>query len=136
MIRKGNPMPLVRINLSKSYSAEQRQAIGGAVYTAMIELANVPPHDKFQIITGHADGELVFPAEGYLGIDYTPNIVFIQVFWVAGRSTAVKQAFYRQIADEIHAKAGVRKEDVWISLVDTAREDWSFGNGEMQYAPK
>jgi len=23
-----------------------------------------------------------------------------------------------------------------ISLVDSAREDWSFGNGEMQYAPK
>jgi 4-oxalocrotonate tautomerase len=30
----------------------------------------------------------------------------------------------------------VRKEDIWISLVDSAREDWSFGNGEMQYAPK
>jgi hypothetical protein len=30
----------------------------------------------------------------------------------------------------------VRKEDVWISLVDSRREDWSFGNGDMQYAPK
>jgi 4-oxalocrotonate tautomerase len=28
------------------------------------------------------------------------------------------------------------KEDVWINLVDDAGEDWSFGNGEMQYAPK
>jgi hypothetical protein len=30
----------------------------------------------------------------------------------------------------------VRKEDIWINLVDTNREDWSFGDGEMQYAPK
>jgi hypothetical protein len=29
----------------------------------------------------------------------------------------------------------MRKEDVWISLVEVARENWSFGNGEMQYAP-
>jgi hypothetical protein len=25
---------------------------------------------------------------------------------------------------------------IWINLVDTNREDWSFGDGEMQYAPK
>ncbi len=35
-----------------------------------------------------------------------------------------------------HERAGVRKEDIWINLVDDAREDWSFGNGEMQYAPE
>ena len=42
----------------------------------------------------------------------------------------------QHIADEIHAKQGVRKQDIRISLVDCGREDWSFGNGEMQYAPK
>jgi hypothetical protein len=30
----------------------------------------------------------------------------------------------------------VRKEDVFISLVEVAKENWSFGNGEMQYEPK
>jgi 4-oxalocrotonate tautomerase len=47
-----------------------------------------------------------------------------------------KKAFYRRIADDLHAKLGVRKQDVWITLADNTREDWSFGNGEMQYAPK
>jgi phenylpyruvate tautomerase PptA (4-oxalocrotonate tautomerase family) len=129
-------MPLVRINLSKIYTAEQRQAISDAIYTAMIETANVPKHDKFQIFTRHEDGELVYPKEGYLGIGYTPNIVFVQVFWLSGRTIEIKKAFYRAIADGLHANAGVRKEDVWISIIDTAREDWSFGNGEMQYGPK
>jgi Tautomerase enzyme len=49
-------MPLVRINLSKSYSPEQRQIVSDVVYTAMIEIANVPAHDKFQIFAPHSDG--------------------------------------------------------------------------------
>jgi 4-oxalocrotonate tautomerase len=129
-------MPLVRVNLSKSYTAEQCRIISDVIYSAMVDTANVPPHDKFQIFTQHGDGELIYPPEGYLGVNYTSNIVFVQVFWVAGRTTEVKKAFYRAIAEGCHARAGVRKEDVMIVLSDNAREDWSFGNGEMQYAPK
>lgn len=129
-------MPLVRINISQTASKEAVRAVSDVVYDAMISVANVPQHDKFQIITRHAPDELVYPEEGYLGISYSPQIVFIQVTWNAGRTTDTKKAFYKAIAEGIHAKAGIRKEDVWISLVDVAREDWSFGNGEMQYAPK
>jgi 4-oxalocrotonate tautomerase len=28
----------------------------------------------------------------------------------------------------------VRKEDVMINLVEVPKENWSFGNGEAQYA--
>jgi hypothetical protein len=79
---------------------------------------------------------MIYPQEGYLGLNYTPGLIIIQVTWVGGRSTDVKKKFYRQVADEIHERGGVRKQDVWINLVETGREDWSFGNGEMQYAPK
>jgi 4-oxalocrotonate tautomerase len=129
-------MPLVRINISKDQSAETVRAISDVIYEAMTAVANVPAHDRFQIITRHAADELVYPAEGYLGIDYTPAIVFIQVVWNAGRTIEVKQAFYKAVAEGIHQKAGLRIQDVWISLIDVQREDWSFGNGEMQYAPR
>jgi 4-oxalocrotonate tautomerase len=102
----------------------------------MIAVANVPNYDKFQVVTRHEPDEIIYPEEGYLGIDYTPDLIIIQVTWVGGRSTEVKKKFYQHIADEIHAKQGVRKQDILISLVDSGREDWSFGNGEMQYAPK
>ncbi|MFN5101031.1 MAG: tautomerase family protein [Burkholderiaceae bacterium] len=129
-------MPLVRINLSKSASAETVRTVSEVVYDAMINVANVPANDKFQIINRHADDELVYPAEGYLGVTYTPGIVFIQVTWNAGRTIEVKKAFYKAVAEGISTKAGIRIQDVFISLIDVAREDWSFGNGEMQYAPK
>ena len=128
-------MPFVRINLAKTASPEVVRAISDVVYDAMINVVNVPLHDKFQVITRHAPDELVYPEEGYLGVTYTPGIVFIQITWNTGRTVEVKKAFYRAVADGIHAKAGVRKEDVWISLVEVSRENWSFGNGEMQYAP-
>ena len=129
-------MPLVRINLSKSASAETVRTVSEVVYDAMITVANVPANDKFQIINRHADDELVYPADGYLGVTYTPGIVFIQVTWNAGRTIEVKKAFYKAVAEGISTKAGIRIQDVFISLIDVAREDWSFGNGEMQYAPK
>ncbi len=128
-------MPLVRINISKEASAESVQAISTVIYDAMVTVANVPAHDKFQIITRHESDELVYPSEGYLGIDYSPGIVFIQVTWNAGRTVEVKKAFYKAVAEGIHQKAGLRIEDVWISLIDVQRENWSFGNGEMQYTP-
>ncbi|WP_207005562.1 tautomerase family protein [Trinickia mobilis] len=129
-------MPLVRIDISKDAKPEVVKAVSDTVYEAMLNVANVPKNDKFQVISRHSSDELVYPAEGYLGIDYTPGIVFIQVTWNSGRTIDVKKAFYKAIADGIHAKTGLRKQDIVINLVDVAREDWSFGNGDMQYAPK
>jgi 4-oxalocrotonate tautomerase len=128
-------MPLVRINLSSDATPEVVKAVGDTVYEAMVAVASVPANDRFQIVTRHAPDELIYPSDGYLGITYSPSIVFIQVTWNAGRSVDVKKAFYAAVANGIHDKTGIRKEDVWISLVDVARENWSFGNGEMQYAP-
>jgi 4-oxalocrotonate tautomerase len=129
-------MPLARIDLSKDAPPERVRIVSEAIYHAMVEVANVPLHDKFQVITRHAPDEIIYPEEGYLGLNYTRDLIIIQVTWVSGRSVDVKKKFFRRIADEIHEKAHVRREDIWINLVDTNREDWSFGDGEMQYAPK
>ena len=129
-------MPFVRIDVSKDLPADNVQAISDAVYDAMFEVANVPLHDKFQIISKHDRDGIVYPAEGYLGETYTPKIIFIQVTWNSGRSIDVKKAFYKAVADKIHSKTGLRKEDIFINLVSVEREDWSFGSGVMHYAPK
>ena len=100
-------MPLVRIDLNKDAPAERVRIVSQAVYGAMIEIANVPINDKFQIVTRHSADEIIYPEEGYLGVQYSPDLIIIQVTWVGGRSTDVKKQFYRRIADEIHAKAGV-----------------------------
>ncbi|MFZ5680811.1 MAG: tautomerase family protein [Bradyrhizobiaceae bacterium] len=126
-------MPLVRIDLAKGKSAEHRKAIGEIIYTAMIETINVPADDKFQVITEHAPEDLNFP-KSYLGIEYSKDIVFIQVTLNGGRTVEMKKAFYKRIADDLHAQLNIRREDVFINLLEVAKENWSFGNGIAQYA--
>ena len=128
-------MPLVRIDLNKSYSSDISKKIGDIVYAAMEQEINVPKDDKFQIITRHEASEISIP-DSYLGIKYTPGIIIIQITLNGGRSVELKKKLYKKIAEELHTKLHIRKEDVFIGLVEVDKENWSFGNGEAQYAPK
>ncbi len=125
-------MPFVRIDLAKGKSAKYRNTIGEIVYQAMTDVINVPQDDKFQIITEHPTEELNV-AESYLGIKYSKDIILIQITLNQGRTVELKKAFYRRIADDLHAQLKVRLEDVFINLVEVPKENWSYGNGIAQY---
>lgn len=126
-------MPLVRISLLKGRSPELRRKIGDAIHRAMVEAINVPQHDRFQLITEHEAGDLVYDSE-YLGIARTNEIVIAQITMNVGRTLAQKRALFRRIADNL-AALGLRREDALINLVEVAKENWSFGNGVASYAP-
>ena len=126
-------MPLVRIDLPRGKSSEYRRTLGDVVYEAMIQTINVPASDRFQIITEHPPEELIVDRT-YLGIERSADCVLIQVFLNEGRTTELKKAFYRAIADGLNRRLGLRKQDVFINLVEMKKENWSFGNGEAQYA--
>jgi 4-oxalocrotonate tautomerase len=70
----------------------------------------------------------------YLGIKRTADVVFLPVTMNAGRTLEQKKGFFKKIADGLHERAGIRREDVLINLVEVAKENWSFGNGIAQYA--
>jgi 4-oxalocrotonate tautomerase len=126
-------MPLVRIDLLQGKSPAYRKTIGDVVYEAMLKTINVPANDRFQVIEEHSSDEMNFDPD-YLGIHRTNDCVFIQVTLNGGRTLEMKQAFYKTIADGLHEKLKLRREDVLISLVEVVKENWSFGNGEAQYA--
>jgi phenylpyruvate tautomerase PptA (4-oxalocrotonate tautomerase family) len=58
----------------------------------------------------------------------------LQITLNSGRTIEMKQRFYKAVADGLHAALQVRREDVFMNLVEVAKENWSFGNGEAQYA--
>jgi 4-oxalocrotonate tautomerase len=126
-------MPLVRISLVKGQPAALRRSIGDAVHRALVETIDVPARDRFQLLTEHEPGDLVYDSE-YLGIARSDNIVIIQITLSAGRSLEKKRKLYRRVAHNL-GELGVRREDVWINLVEVAKENWSFGNGVASYAP-
>ncbi len=72
----------------------------------------------------------------YLGVSRTADCVYIQITLNAGRTVEKKRAFYKAIADGLHDRLKLRREDVFISLVEVGKENWSFGNGLAQYSPE
>jgi phenylpyruvate tautomerase PptA (4-oxalocrotonate tautomerase family) len=107
--------------------------LGEIVYKAMRDVINVPDGDKFQVITEHAPEDLNV-SESYLGNQYSKDVILIQITLNLGRSIELKKAFYKRIVDDAHEQLKVRPDDVVINLVETAKENWSFGNGVAQYA--
>jgi phenylpyruvate tautomerase PptA (4-oxalocrotonate tautomerase family) len=126
-------MPLARIDLPAGKSAAYRAAVGEVVYSAMLSALNVPKNDRFQVISEHPGGNLVIDSD-YLGIHRSADAMVVQVTLNEGRSLESKRAFYKAIADGLHESLGLRREDVLINLVEVRKENWSFGNGEAQYA--
>ena len=126
-------MPLVRISLLAGKPESHKLKVSDAVHRALVETISIPAQDRFHIITEHANADFVFDQQ-YLNIHRTNDLVIIQITMSAGRTLEVRKSLYRRIADLLHQEAGMRKEDVFINLVETAKENWSFGNGEAQYA--
>ena len=127
-------MPLVRISLVKGKPAEYRRKVGDAVHRALVETINVPPLDRFQLLTEHEPGDIVYDSN-YLGIARTSDIVIVQITLSAGRTLEQKRALYGAIAANLGRAVGLRPQDAWVNLVEVAKENWSFGNGEASYAP-
>jgi phenylpyruvate tautomerase PptA (4-oxalocrotonate tautomerase family) len=126
-------MPLVRIDLLQGKPPEYRRALGDVVHEAIVATINVPADDRFQIITEHAPNAFIID-EKYLGIQRSANCVIVQITLNDTRTVDQKRALYKTLADKLHRRLGLRREDVFVSLVEVRKENWSFGNGEAQYA--
>jgi phenylpyruvate tautomerase PptA (4-oxalocrotonate tautomerase family) len=125
-------MPLIRVDLMQGKSAEYRQRVGDAVHEALLKIG-VPPNDRFQIITDHPPGGIVYDPS-YLGIERTDGLIIIQITLNEGRSLELKKLLFASIAEQLEKTLAVRQQDVLINLVEVKKENWSFGNGVAQYA--
>ena len=124
-------MPVTRIAIRDGKPPEYKQALMDEIYEAMRETVAIKDGDRFMAITEHGEHEFAYGP--FLGIDRGDDLVQIQVFWAPGKTVDAKLAMYRQIVERLGTNPGVRPEDVLISVVETAAENWSFGNGETQF---
>jgi phenylpyruvate tautomerase PptA (4-oxalocrotonate tautomerase family) len=126
-------MPLVRISLVEGKPEGHKRKVADLVHRALVETISIPEKDRFQIVTEHAQADFIYDP-GYLDISRTEDLVIIQISMSSGRTVEIKKSLYRRVAELLNQEAGLRKEDVFINLLEVAKENWSFGNGEAQYA--
>ena len=118
-------MPLVRIDHAAGKPPAYRAAISQGVHDAMTSTFNVPEDDRFQVIGEHAPGAVVHPPS-YLGIDYSDDLVIIQITCNEGRTLDQKKRLFAALADNLAASPGLRREDIVVSLVEAKKENWSL----------
>lgn len=126
-------MPLVHIALRTGTSVAYRQAIIDGVYRALKEEFDVPEDDQFMTITEHDDSNFRFGAS-YLDVRRSDRLVFIQITASNTRSAAQKKALFKRIAELLGQDPGLWPEDVFVNIIEVAKENWSLGLGIAQYA--
>ena len=124
-------MPLVRIDVIEGRTDEQLRVLADTVQDVMLDVFAAPARDRYQIIHEHRPGRIIAEDTG-LGLERTDGVVIIQVTQ-QGRDEDQKKALYRALADRLEATAGVRPEDLIVSVVANTSADWSFGLGRAQF---
>ena len=124
-------MPLVRIDVIEGRTDEQLRTLADVVQQVMLDVFAAPERDRYQVIHEHRPGRIIAEDTG-LGLERTDGIVVVQVTQ-QGRDDEQKKAFYASLAARLESEAGVRPQDLIVSVVANTAADWSFGLGRAQF---
>ena len=120
-------MPLLHISLRAGKPESYRQAIFDGLYRAMREALNVPEDDQFMTITEHDAAN--FRYGNAFGVVRSDDLVYIQITVFDTRTAEQKTMLFRRIAELLGERPGIRPEDVFVNVLDAAKENWSVGHG-------
>ena len=126
-------MPLVHISLRAGKPEAYRQAIFDSLYRAMREALNVPEDDQFMTISEHEAanfryGDVLSASPG------APMSCTSRSPCSTPAPSEQKKALFRRIAELLGESPGIRPEDVFVNVLEAAKENWSLGNGLAQFA--
>lgn len=125
-------MPYVQISLRAGKPDAYRQALIDGVYRAMQDALGVPEDDQFVTITEHSAANFRYGA-GYLGVERSDDLVYIQVTVFDTRTTEQKKALFQRTAELLGQRPGLRPQDVFINMLESQKENWSLGNGVASF---
>jgi len=125
-------MPLINIDLSDQWSADDIQRIADGIHQAVLSSFGVPERDRYQVIRKHAAGEIIALDTG-LGFEREANKEIIIQVVSRKRTEESKVAFYKAVADNLKASLDLNPKNLLISIVENGDADWSFGDGRAQF---
>lgn len=124
-------MPLLHISMRAGKPVSYRQAIFDSLYRAMREALDVPDDDQFMTITEHDAANFRY-GHAY-GVARSDDLLYIQITVFDTRTTEQKAALFRRMAELLGESPGIRPEDVFVTVLDAAKANWSVGHGLAQF---
>jgi phenylpyruvate tautomerase PptA (4-oxalocrotonate tautomerase family) len=125
-------MPLIHINLRAGKPETYRRAIFDGLYRAMREALNVPEDDQFMTMTEHEAAN--FRTGTAYGVARSDDVVYVRIIVFDTRTAEQKKALFKRTAELLGKNPGIRPEDVFMTIVPSAKVNWSVGNGVAQFA--
>jgi len=116
-------MPLVRIEVRKSYSLQQGRNMIEAVHKAQCEVLRIPEHDRQIRLIEHRPEHFEVPP------GKSQNYTLVEITLFSGRSLEVKRALYKAIVDNL-GRCGIAPDDIFIVLNEQPRENWGIRGGQ------
>ncbi len=124
-------MPIIHVSLRAGKPDAYRQAIFDGLYRAMRETLQVPEDDQFMTITEHDAAN--FRTGTAYGVARSDDVVYIQIAVFDSRTAEQKKALFKRTVEMLGKSPGIRPEDVFITVLDAPKENWSVGNGVAQF---
>ena len=125
-------MPLIHISMRAGKPEAYRQAIFDGLYRAMREALNVPEDDQFMTITEHEAAN--FRHGNAYGVTRSADVVYIQITVFDTRTAEQKKALFKRAAELLGKNPGIQPENVFVNVLESAKENWSVGHGLAQFA--
>ncbi|MEP9375856.1 tautomerase family protein [Aquabacter sp. CN5-332] len=125
-------MPISHISLRAGKPEAYRQAIFDSLYRALRDALDVPEDDQFMTISEQDAANFRYGAA--FGIARSDDLVFIQITVFNTRTAEQKRALFARIAELLGESPGIRPEDVFVTILEAAKENWSVGHGLAQFA--
>lgn len=123
-------MPFARIDLYEGKTDNYIEALSDGLHDALQACLGVPKRDRFQIISEHKPGRILY--DSYFDVEHSKDFVVVQITMGSGRTGEQKQIFFKQLTENLKASPGLRPEDLFVVLTENTVENWSFGNGVAQ----
>ena len=125
-------MPLTHISMRAGKPEAYRQAIFDSLYRALRDALNVPQDDQFMTITEHEAAN--FRYGGAFGVARSDDLLYVRITVLDTRTAEQKKALFQRTAQLLAESPGIRPEDVFVTITDAPKENWSVGHGLAQFA--
>ncbi|AGE77677.1 TPA: tautomerase family protein [Bacillus thuringiensis] len=128
-------MPFVKIYYPENIlNEEELEKMGECIHLSLIEHFNIPENDYFQMFLPYQENKFLYNPYYLLerGEKRTENMIYVSITCGPGRTVQQKKDLYQSVSLKITEYSDVKTSDIFITLNETAAENWSFGQGIAQ----
>jgi phenylpyruvate tautomerase PptA (4-oxalocrotonate tautomerase family) len=127
-------MPLVTVTLRRPRDPAFKRALLDTIHAGLVSVG-VPEADRFQRVQTLAPDDFRTDARyPDLAIERNDDFVLIEILWSVGRSVKVKRALTANLVAALARAPGLAPDNVMIVFIETAWENWAFGDGRLLHA--